>query len=117
MKIGLAQINTTVGDLEGNYEKILNAYRHAVAQGAEIVLTPEMAVTGYPPQDLLFKSQFVPLTLEKLDALHRAAGDVPLIAGYVDRNDEPTGKPFRNAAAVLQRGQPIVKFFKSLLPT
>ncbi len=117
MKIGLAQLNTTVGDLSGNFDKILNAYRAAVAQGAELVLTPELAITGYPPQDLVFKSQFVPLTLERLDALHRAVGDVPLLVGYVDYNHEPAGRPFRNAAALLRRDQPIEKIYKTLLPT
>jgi NAD+ synthetase len=117
MKIGLAQINTTVGDLHGNFDKILNAYRSAVEKGAGLVLTPELAITGYPPQDLVFKSQFVPLTLERLDALHRAVGDVPLLTGYVDYNHEPAGRPFRNAAALLRRGKPIEKTYKTLLPT
>jgi NAD+ synthase (glutamine-hydrolysing) len=117
MKIGFAQINTTVGDLRGNYDKILNAYRHAVDRGAELVLTPELAITGYPPQDLVFKSQFVPLTLERLDALHQAVGDVPLLVGYVDYNHEPSGRPFRNAAALLAAGKPVEKIYKSLLPT
>ncbi len=116
MKIGFAQLNPTVGDLHGNFAKILEAYRALVAQGAELVLTPELAITGYPPQDLVFKSQFVPLTLEVLEALHREVGDVPLVTGYVDYN-ESTGRPFRNAAAVLQHGEPIRKIFKSLLPT
>ena len=58
MKVGVAQINTTVGDLAGNSVKILNAYREAVRNGADIVLTPELAVTGYPPQDLVFKSRY-----------------------------------------------------------
>ncbi|MEP6669282.1 MAG: NAD+ synthase [Chthoniobacter sp.] len=116
MKIGLAQLNTTVGDLRGNAEKILAAYRALVARGAHLVLTPELALTGYPPQDLVFKSRFVPLNLEKLDELHQAVGDVPLIVGFIDVNSGP-GQPFHNAAAVLQRGQPIRKIHKSLLPT
>jgi NAD+ synthetase len=117
MKVGLGQINTTVGDLHGNFSKILAAYREAVAAGADVVLTPELAVTGYPPQDLLFKSRFVPLNLDFLDRLHaEVAGPVPLVTGFVDRNDGP-GAPFRNAAAVLQQGQPIRKVYKSLLPT
>ena len=116
MKIGLAQINPTVGDLNGNFTKIVQAYRALVAQGADLVLTPELAVTGYPPQDLVFKSQFVPLNLRIVDALHREIGEVPLITGFVDYNDGP-GRPFRNAAAVLERGQPVQKIFKSLLPT
>ncbi len=116
MKIGFIQINPTVGDLHGNFSKILDAYRKLVAQGAELVLAPELAITGYPPQDLVFKSQFVPLNLEVLDALHREVGDVPLVTGYVDYN-HGTGRPFRNAAAVFQKGEPIRKIFKSLLPT
>lgn len=116
MKIGFAQLNTTVGDLRGNAEKILAAYHALVKQGAELVLTPELALTGYPPQDLVFKSRFVPLNLEKLDELHRAVGNVPLIVGFIDINNGP-GQPFHNAAAVLQRGQPLRKVHKSLLPT
>jgi NAD+ synthetase len=116
MRIGLAQINTTVGDLAGNHRKILAAYRTLVEQGAELVVTPELAVTGYPPQDLLFKSRFVPLNLAAVESLHGEVGDVPLLAGYVDLNPG-TGQPFHNAAALLQRGQPLRKFFKSRLPT
>ena len=116
MRIGLAQLNPTVGDLRGNREKILSAYRVLVERGAELVLTPELAITGYPPQDLVFKSRFVPQTLELLESIHAEVGDVPLVVGYVDVNQGP-GKPFHNAAAVLQAGQPIQRVFKSLLPT
>jgi len=116
MKVGLAQLNTTVGDLEGNYAKILGAYREAVQAGAEMVLTPELAITGYPPQDLVFKSRFVPLNLEMLDRLHAEMGAAPLVTGFVDRNEGP-GAPFRNAAAVWEKGQPMRKVYKSLLPT
>src|SRR5271163_320323 len=116
MKVGLAQINTTVGDLPGNHARILNAYHDAVSRGADIVLTPELAITGYPPQDLVFKSRFVPLNLEVLDRLHAEVGPVPLVTGYIDRNLGP-GAPFRNAAAVLARGQPLHRVYKSLLPT
>ena len=116
MKIGFAQINPTVGDIPGNRDKILAAYHQLAAQGAELVLTPELALTGYPPQDLVFKSQFVPLNLEALASLHAQVGEVPLLVGYVDYNPG-SGRPFRNAAAVLQRGIPIQRVFKSLLPT
>ena len=60
MRIGLAQINTLVGDLVGNRRKILEAYAALVAQGAEFVVFPELVVCGYPPRDLLFKRRFVP---------------------------------------------------------
>jgi NAD+ synthetase len=116
VKIGFAQLNTTVGDLRGNAEKILLAYRDLCARGAEVVLTPELALTGYPPQDLVFKSRFVPQNLEILAELHQAVGEVPLVVGFIDVNAGP-GQPFHNAAAVLQRGQPLRKTHKSLLPT
>ena len=116
MRIGLAQINPIVGDLAGNFEKILGVYRRLAAGGAELVLAPELATTGYPPQDLVFKSRFVPQNLEVLEHLHGCIGEVPLLVGYVDRN-QGRGKPFYNAAALLERGQPIRKSFKTLLPT
>ena len=116
MKIGFAQINPTVGDLSGNRDRILAAYRDLTARGADLVLTPELALTGYPPQDLVFKSRFVPANLEALDELHAQVGDAPLIVGFVDVNHGP-GQPFHNSAAVLQRGQPRRVVHKSLLPT
>jgi len=117
MKIGFAQINTTVGDFAGNVERILRAYRELEACGAEIVLTPELALTGYPPQDLLFKSRFVPENLLALERLHGALGKAALVVGFVDRNENGEGRPFRNAAAVLERGAAAQIVYKSLLPT
>src|SRR5881396_352082 len=116
MKIGFAQINPTVGDLKGNCDLIARAYERLAAAGAELVLTPELAITGYPPQDLVLKSRFVPENLEMLEKLHARIGDAALLVGFVDRN-EGSGKPFRNAAALLERGKPIRKIYKSLLPT
>jgi NAD+ synthase (glutamine-hydrolysing) len=116
MKIGFAQINPTVGDLSGNFQKIIHAYEGLATAGAELVLTPELAITGYPPQDLVFKSRFVPENLEVLERLHSRMGNAALLVGFVDRN-EGRGKPFHNAAALLERGKPIRKAHKSLLPT
>src|SRR3954470_5177955 len=116
MKIGFAQINSTVGDLRGNFEKILGAYQRLVAAGAELVVTPELAITGYPPQDLVFKSQFVPQNLEIVDNLQARLRNAALRVGFVERN-QGRGKPFHNAAALLQPGAPITKTHKSLLPT
>src|SRR5207248_6793554 len=116
MKIGFAQIDTTVGDLSGNCELITTAYERLSAADAELVLTPELAITGYPPQDLVFKSRFVPENLAILEKLHAGVGDAALLVGFVDRN-EGHGKPFRNASALLERGKPIRKTHKSLLPT
>ena len=116
MKIGFAQINPTVGDLSGNFDKIAAAYAQLAAAGAELVITPELAIAGYPPQDLVFKSQFVPQNLEVLEKLQALVGGAALLVGYVERN-ERRGKPFHNAAALLQRGAAIQRAHKSLLPT
>src|SRR2546422_698231 len=116
MKIGFAQINTTVGDLRGNCERIIAAYERLADAGADLVLTPELAISGYPPQDLVFKSQFVPQNFKALEQLHAQVDRAALLVGFVDRN-EGRGKPFHNAAALLEAGQPIRKTHKSLLPT
>ncbi len=116
MKIGFAQINPTVGDLRGNFEKIAGAYDQLARAGADIVVAPELAVTGYPPQDLVFKSRFVPENLAVLDELQKRLNKPALLVGFVDRN-QGRGKPFHNAAALLQLGEPLQKTHKSLLPT
>jgi NAD+ synthetase len=118
VKIGIAQINGVVGDFPGNARRLLAAYRECLDLGAELVVTPEMALAGYPPRDLVFKSQFVPKCLQALDYLAGETGGVPLLAGYVDHNDSGApGKPFRNAAAWLEHGAIRHKVWKTLLPT
>jgi NAD+ synthase (glutamine-hydrolysing) len=117
MRVGFAQINTTVGDIEANSRKIVTAYREAAKQGAQLVITPELALTGYPPQDLVFRSGFVPQTLDQLRILHETVDTVPLLVGYVDFNLKKSGKPFVNSCAVLEKNRPIRKIFKTLLPT
>lgn len=117
MKIGIAQLNSIVGDLSGNAESIVLAYNELVSKGADIVITPELSLTGYPPRDLVFKSTFVPKNLEALDNIMARVGPVPLMVGYVDFNTEDAGKPFENAVAVLQDGEKIDKIIKCLLPT
>lgn len=117
MKIGIAQLNSIVGDLSGNAESIVLAYNELVSKGADIVITPELSLTGYPPRDLVFKSTFVPKNLEALDNIMARVGPVPLMVGYVDFNTEDAGKPFENAVAVLQDGKKIDKIIKCLLPT
>ncbi|MFP4540892.1 MAG: nitrilase-related carbon-nitrogen hydrolase, partial [Opitutales bacterium] len=83
MKIGLAQLNTIVGDLAGNRAKALAAYHALVAQGAELIVFPELVLTGYPPRDLLFKSRFVPDNEDSLAAFAHEVGVVPAVIGYV----------------------------------
>lgn len=117
MKIGFAQINTTVGDFAGNCLRIADAYRRLSEAGAEIVLTPELSITGYPPQDLLFKSRFVPENLAALKTLQAEVREAALLVGFVDSNQAVSGRPFHNAAAVLQKDRDPVIVYKTLLPT
>jgi len=117
MKLALAQLNTTVGDLRGNAAKILDAYRRAAAAGAELMLTPELAITGYPPRDLLAKRRFVDDNRRTLEELLPHIGETALIVGYVEVNPDVFGKPYYNAAALVHRGQIVTRRFKTLLPT
>lgn len=118
MKIGIAQINAVVGDFPGNAKRILSSYRECIEQGAELVMTPEMALVGYPPMDLLFRTEFVPKCLQALDYLADEVGEIPLVVGYVDQcAEDEAGKPFRNAAAFLCDGRVEHRIWKSLLPT
>lgn len=117
MRLGLAQLNTIVGDLAGNRRKILDAYTALVAQGAELVVYPELVVCGYPPRDLLLKRRFVPDIAESMGAIAAAIGDVPALIGTVEGNPSGQGRPFYNSAAFCHRGQIIRYARKCLLPT
>jgi NAD+ synthase (glutamine-hydrolysing) len=117
MRLGLAQLNPTVGDLAGNRRKILDAYGALAAQGAELVIFPELVVCGYPPRDLLFKRRFVPDVAASLATLATAIGEVPALIGTVEVNATGQGRPFHNSAALCHRGQVITHARKCLLPT
>ena len=117
MRLGLAQINTTVGDLAGNRRLILDAYAALVAKGAELVVFPELVVCGYPPRDLLFKRHFVPDVEASLKLILPAIGEVPALIGTVDTNSAGTGRSFYNAAAFCHRGKVAALAHKCLLPT
>ncbi len=117
MKIGLLQLNSTVGDFAANRLKLFAAYEKACALGAEFVIAPELFLCGYPPRDLLQRPDFIDANLSTLDELARSIGAVPLCVGYVDRNAEKPGRALHNSAAVLQNGKIIWRTRKSLLPT
>jgi len=117
MRIGLLQLNATIGAFDKNRARLEEAYKEAVAKGAELVLAPELFLCGYPPRDLLLRDDFVDRGLDCLKALTKTVGTVPLIVGYVDRNAMRPGRPLRNAAAVIQNGRVLYCVMKSLLPT
>ncbi|MCU0793730.1 MAG: NAD+ synthase, partial [Opitutaceae bacterium] len=117
MRIGLAQLNPTVGDLAGNTARLLAAYRELVAAGAELVVTPELAVCGYPPRDLLLRTRFVQDVENATAELAAATGDVPLLVGTVVANPSDTGRRAFNAAAFCHHGRIQQLAKKCLLPT
>lgn len=117
MKIALAQINTTIGDFDGNFKKIKDAYDDGVRRGADVVLTPEMAITGYPPRDLLLRKDFIEKNLATLEELAKLTDKTGLVIGYVDFNQNKPGRALTNSAALLKDGKILAKRHKTLLPT
>src|SRR6202453_5118341 len=117
MRIGLLQLNATIGAFDQNRARLDKAYRQAINDGAQLVLAPELFFSGYPPRDLLLRDDFVRRGLDCLETTARTIGKVPLIVGYVDRHTVRPGRPLRNAAAVLHNGRIVHRIFKSLLPT
>ena len=118
MRIALAQINPTVGDLSGNVNRMARAAREAAGRGAEAVVFPELSLTGYPPRDLVEKPSFLEASERELERLARETADLDLsvICGYVARSQAETGKRALNSAAVLERGQIVFRQSKMLLP-
>jgi NAD+ synthetase len=117
VKIALAQINTIIGDVEGNGRKIERAAEKARSMGADLVVFPEMTITSYPPRDLLEKESLIEENLKKLDEIATHSGDIGIVCGYVDRNPNETGKGLFNAAALLHGGRIVLRQYKSLLPS
>jgi NAD+ synthase/NAD+ synthase (glutamine-hydrolysing) len=118
MRVALAQINNTVGDLDGNAAKIVAFAREAEQAGAEVVVFPELALTGYPPRDLVEKHSFLDRTGEALENIVRESADfnAALIVGYVARSPENSPMGAQNAAAVIDKGRIVFKQCKMLLP-
>src|SRR5258708_10182554 len=117
MKLALAEINTTVGDLAGNEAKILAAYRRGCEAGVDLVMFPELTITGYPPRDLLLKRSFVAQNLEVLEQLAKVAGKTAMLVGYVGENRDRPGREVANCVALLQDGKIAAWRTKMLLPT
>jgi NAD+ synthase (glutamine-hydrolysing) len=117
MKLALAQINPTVGDIDANARLILRFIERAKSSNAELVVFPELAITGYPPKDLLLKPQFIDDNLAALSQIARRVHGIDAVVGYVEKNINPVGRPLHNAVALLRGGQVATRHFKTLLPT
>lgn len=117
MKIFVCQINPTVGALEENRRRIEECYRRGVAAGADIVVVPELAVTGYPPRDLLEKPEFVEQNLRIRDELAATTAEVALLFGCATRSEAAAGKRLYNTACLAREGRILFEQHKSLLPT
>ncbi|MBF6056251.1 NAD+ synthase [Streptomyces eurocidicus] len=126
LRLALNQIDSCVGDLAGNAEAIVHWTRHSAERGAHLVAFPEMALTGYPVEDLALRPSFVEAGRAALGELARRLaaegfGELPVLVGYLDRSEggarpgRPAGAP-RNAAAVLHRGAVALSFAKHHLP-
>ena len=118
VKVALLQLNYTVGDLSGNAERIRAAVEAVAAAGAELAITSELALLGYPPRDLLLYPALVERAGQVLQQLAaRLRESIPVVVGSVQPNPLPEGRPLYNAAAWLEGGQIRHWFQKSLLPT
>ncbi len=107
----MAQINVTVGDLAGNTRKIIRYVEKAREQEADLVAFPELAIPGYPPEDLVFKPQFVRDNLKRLDEIAAASDDIAVVVGFIDSQTH-----LYNAAAVAGDGKLAGVYHKALLP-
>ena len=117
MRIALAQINTTVGDVAANEARILEAYRRGVAAQADLVICPELALIGYPPRDLLLRPGLAAAGEAALQRLAAQTGSTGLLVGHVGRNPSRPGRDWTNAASLLVDGRIVATRTKTLLPT
>jgi NAD+ synthase (glutamine-hydrolysing) len=111
LRIGLCQINTTVGDIEGNTKKILDYMAKGKKMGADLLTFPEMAVTGYPPEDLLLMPKFIDANLKAVKTIAKATSSITAIVGFVNKDGD-----IFNSAALLHDGKMIDVYSKIYLP-
>src|ERR1700759_3476540 len=107
MRIALAQINPTIGDFPGNADRIVQFAREANTRSADVVVFPELALSGYPPRDLVEKPSFITRSEAELDRLAKETADLNLaiVCGYVARSEAETGKRALNSLAVIEHGK------------
>lgn len=116
MKIALAQINTRTGDLDNNAAAVIRSIRQAESAGADLVVFPELTITGYPPEDLVEKRTFVKKNLAMLDRIAMETKTIGAVIGFAHPNESGKGHPVFNSAALIDRGKIIGLQHKTLLP-
>jgi NAD+ synthase (glutamine-hydrolysing) len=117
MRIYVAQLNPIIGDMEGNTQKIIQSIERARAKGTDLVLFPELALCGYPPEDLLLHPSFVDAQEKYLEKVIRASSGLMVVVGFVRRNPSKAEKPIFNSAAIIYDGKLLGYEDKRLLPT
>ncbi len=117
VKIRCHQINTVVGDLQGNREAAVAALRQAEADGVDLLVLPELVICGYPPMDLLERGSFLKACAESVDLLIAETKGTALLFGAPVRNTSGFGRPVRNSIILAENGAEIARRFKTLLPT
>ncbi len=117
MKVALAQVNCTVGDVRGNARKARSAVERAAGLGADLVLLPELCISGYPPQDLVERTAFLDACEHAVAELASATAGVRCVVGHPARADSPGGRPAVNRASLLGDGRLVATRDKTLLPT
>ncbi len=123
LRVACAQLNLVVGDLSGNEIRILDSMAWAEAERADVLLLPELAISGYPPEDLVLRDDFVAAGLDVLERIAEASGRTTVVVGFVDRVEAPTGsagdaveRRVANAAAIAREGSLLGIYHKVLLP-
>ena len=110
-RIALAQINSVVGDLSGNSKKIVDYIDRAVDSDCDMVVFPELAITGYPPEDLIFRNSFVKANMEKMNDIVKSRSDIIIVVGFIDSNEK-----IYNAVSISHGSEIVDVYHKIYLP-
>ncbi|MCX6934931.1 MAG: NAD+ synthase, partial [Verrucomicrobia bacterium] len=117
MKVGLLQLNFTIGDFARNADRVVSAHADAVRSGADLVVAPELGLCGYPPRDLLNRADFLQAHDRALVELAKKIKGAPLLIGGIEKSKKKDGRPLHNSAFLLDEGKIRVVARKCLLPT
>ncbi len=117
MKVALVQTNPTIGDIDGNAQRVLDGMRRAAAAGAQLAVFPEQTIIGYPAKDFLLRRDVIDRNLAALEHIAAQTADIAALVGFAEKNDQSFGRPLYNAVALLHEGRVVERWRKRLLPT